>query len=72
MLEHSDRLVLGIAVNAGTAGVTATGLMLILGKEGIAEVEASLGRLATEGLLVASDESSRWFVTDEGRQAASE
>lgn len=32
MPERSDRLVLDIAVNAGTAGVMATGLMFILGR----------------------------------------
>ena len=69
---HSDRSVLAVAVNAETAGVTATGIMLILGKGDIAEAEASLGRLAKQGLLTASDESARWFVTDAGRQAASE
>lgn len=68
---HNDRSVLAIAANAGTTGVTATGVMLILGKE-VAEVEAALGRLATEGLVTASDKSPRWFVTDAGRQAAAD
>ena len=70
MLDRNDGLVLGVAANADTSGVTATGEMFILGKESVTEVEASLGRFATEGLLVASDESPRWFVTDAGRQAA--